>query len=175
MERHNLGIVDFLILKCTNSESGKGSTFAFHVLLGITQQLPEEAQYTPFDASNQRLPKVLVVDDNAVNLVIMRKFLANLGIDADVAANGREAIDLVQRQDFDLVFMDVQMPEIDGLAATRIIRELSLTTQPFIIALTANAFETDRERCLAAGMNDFLSKPFLFDDIKNKLSSFWQA
>ncbi len=158
-----------------NSENGKGSTFAFHVLLGITQQLPEEALYTTFDASNKRLPKVLVVDDNVVNLVIMRKFLANLGIDADVAANGREAIDFVQRDDFDLVFMDVQMPEIDGLTATRLIRELSLSTQPFIIALTANAFETDRERCLAAGMNDFLSKPFLFDDIKNKLSSFWQA
>ena len=158
-----------------NSELGKGSTFAFHVLLGITQQLPEEAQYTPFDSSNQRLPKVLVVDDNVVNLVIMRKFLANLGINANVAANGREAIDLVQRHNFDLVFMDVQMPEIDGLAATRIIRELPLIVQPFIIALTANAFETDRERCLAAGMNDFLSKPFLFDDIKNKLSSFWQA
>jgi PAS domain S-box-containing protein len=158
-----------------DSESGKGSTFAFHVLLGLTQQLPEVAQYTTFDASNQRLPKVLVVDDNVVNLVIMRKFLANLGINADVAANGREAINLVQRHDFDLVFMDVQMPEIDGLTATRIIRELPLIVQPFIIALTANAFETDRERCLAAGMNDFLSKPFLFDDIKNKLSSFWQA
>ncbi|MEM1118087.1 MAG: response regulator, partial [Bacteroidota bacterium] len=78
---------------------------------------------------------------------------------ADVAANGIEALDAVRRQPYDVVLMDVQMPEMDGLEATRAIRSDGSVHQPQIVALTANAMEGDRERCLAAGCDDYLSKP----------------
>jgi CheY-like chemotaxis protein len=157
------------------SQQGQGTTFIFHVILGYGQQLQALTHPPTSKTLNQRLPHVLVVDDNVVNLVIMRKFLANLGVQPDVACNGQEAIDLVKNRQFDVIFMDIQMPEMDGLTATRAIRSMTLSNQPLIIALTANAFESDRERSLAAGMNDFLSKPFLFEDIKAKLAEIWQT
>jgi two-component system, sensor histidine kinase len=158
-----------------NSQLGQGTVFTFNVMLGLTEKMPEIVTYAINDTLDQRLPKVLVVDDNVVNLVIMRKFLTKMGIEAEVVSNGREAIALVKDHHFDVIFMDIQMPEMDGLTATRCIRAMDLAVQPFIIALTANAFETDRERSLQAGMNEFLSKPFLFEEIKAKLAAFRQA
>jgi hypothetical protein len=117
---------------------------------------------------------VLVVDDNVVNLMIMQRLLEKIGIQAKVASHGQEAVDLVKSHPFDIIFMDIQMPEMDGLTATRAIRAMHLTKQPFIIALTANAFASDRERSLYAGMDEFLSKPFLFEEIKAKLAIYWQ-
>ena len=100
----------------------------------------------------------------------MVKFLAKLNIKAEVASNGKEALTQVQNQPFDLIFMDIQMPIMDGLTATQLIRKMPLAKQPYIVALTANAFESDRERSLKMGMNDFLSKPFLFEHIKTKVA-----
>ncbi|MDW8325760.1 MAG: GAF domain-containing protein [Anaerolineales bacterium] len=110
--------------------------------------------------------RILVVEDNDVNRHIILLMLKQLGYAAEIAVNGREALQAVQRQPFDLIFMDVQMPEMDGLEATRRIRaELPPNAQPYIVALTANALLSDREHCLAAGMNDYLSKPFQLADI----------
>jgi signal transduction histidine kinase/CheY-like chemotaxis protein len=109
----------------------------------------------------ERLPlRILVAEDNAVNLRLVLLLLTRLGYRADVAGNGLEVLDALKSRDYDAILMDVQMPDMDGLAATRRIREdLPASRQPRIVALTANAFKEDREACLAAGMDDYLSKP----------------
>jgi PAS domain S-box-containing protein len=109
----------------------------------------------------QNLPlKILLVEDVLVNQKIALKILERFGYQADVANNGYEALKALQQQLYDVVFMDIQMPEMDGLETTRRIRaELSRTTQPQIIAMTAHAREEDRQECLQVGMNDYISKP----------------
>ena len=103
--------------------------------------------------------KILLVEDNAVNQKLALRLLAQMGYRADIASNGLEAVQSVERQPYDAILMDVQMPEMDGLEATRAIRNLKTVTQPHIIAMTANAMEGDREMCIRAGMNDYVSKP----------------
>jgi signal transduction histidine kinase/CheY-like chemotaxis protein len=111
--------------------------------------------------------RVLVVEDNAVNQKVAQRMLAQLGCRVDVAANGHEAVDLVGTVPYDLVLMDVQMPEMDGLQATEEIRrrEGEHAGRLPIVAMTAHAMTTDRERCLAAGMDDFVSKPVRRGDL----------
>ncbi|WP_338287098.1 CHASE domain-containing protein [Luteolibacter sp. LG18] len=106
---------------------------------------------------------ILLAEDNAINQRVARFLLGHIGYQADVAANGLEVLDALERQTYEVVLMDVQMPEMDGLEATRRIRQAtgSKAGQPWIIALTANASDEDRERCLQAGMNDYLSKPLV--------------
>jgi GAF domain-containing protein/CheY-like chemotaxis protein len=103
--------------------------------------------------------RILLAEDNAVNQKLALRILDQMGYRADVASNGIEAVESVERQTYDVILMDVQMPEMDGLDATRDIRKLTDVTQPHIIAMTANALEGDREMCIAAGMNDYISKP----------------
>jgi CheY-like chemotaxis protein len=103
--------------------------------------------------------RVLLAEDNRTNRLLVRKYLADLGITLSEAHNGRQAVTLCQEEMApDIILMDMSMPELDGLAATREIRALEIE-QPVIVALTANAFESDREACLAAGMDYFLQKP----------------
>ncbi len=94
-----------------------------------------------------------------VNQMLAKQVLLKLGYSADIASNGREAIASLAKVQYDLIFMDIQMPEMDGLEATQKIRMLS-SIQPFIVAMTANAMQGDREECIKAGMDDYISKPF---------------
>jgi PAS domain S-box-containing protein len=103
---------------------------------------------------------ILLAEDNTVNQKVALRMLEHLGFRADLAANGIEVIEALHRQSYDLVLMDVQMPEMDGLEATRHLRTaLAPAQQPYIIAMTANAMQGDRERCLEAGMDNYISKP----------------
>lgn len=104
--------------------------------------------------------RALVADDNDINRKLAVKVLARLGVNADVAANGLEVLTALKRQQYDVVLMDMQMPEMDGLDSAREIRRRYGTTGPRIIALTANAMTGDRDRCLAAGMDGYLAKPY---------------
>jgi PAS domain S-box-containing protein len=115
--------------------------------------------------------RLLVAEDNAVNRQLALALLAKLGYQADVVENGREALDAVEREAYDVVLMDVQMPELDGLEVTRRIRDrFGSRGGPMIIATTANAMEGDREECLEAGMDDYLSKPIRLDDLARALA-----
>jgi CheY-like chemotaxis protein len=102
---------------------------------------------------------VLLVEDNDINQQVARELLEDAGFGVDVAADGQVALDMAQRAPYDLVFMDMQMPVMDGLAATRRMRATASLARLPIVAMTANAMEVDRQRCLEAGMNDVVVKP----------------
>ena len=172
------------------SEPGAGSTFRFTVPVAAAPAPPDppgdgaawvvrpappaEAAAPPDVAPTEAAPpegvRVLLVEDNVVNQKVALRILQRLGTGADVAANGAEAVEAVGRQPYDLVLMDVQMPVMDGLAATRAIRAAGPSVhQPRVVALTANAMEGDRERCLEAGCDDYLSKPVVVVDLRRAL------
>ncbi len=115
---------------------------------------------------------VLVVEDMKMNLILIKKVLSKFGVEMDTASNGREAVEKVENGDFDIIFMDCQMPEMDGFEATKKIRVFEKNANKKgvpIVALTADAMIGDREKCLAVGMNDYINKPFKEVDIANAL------
>jgi len=151
------------------SEAGHGSCFSFSFKATPLRSdtIAEFSLVRPFASSRKPSDmRVLVVEDNPVNRLLLCRLLEKMGIHAEVAEQGEEALKRVQQQDFELLLMDMQMPVMDGIEATRRIRQLC-QHQPHIIALTANAFDSDRERCFAAGMNGFLTKPITFQVLKN--------
>ncbi|MFB8791684.1 MAG: response regulator [Potamolinea sp.] len=119
-----------------------------------------------------RVPlKILLAEDNVVNQQVGLHLLQRMGYRADVAGNGLEVLEALHRQSYDVVLMDVQMPEMDGLTATRrICQEWSPVKRPRIVAMTANAMQGDKEMCLEAGMDDYISKPIRMEDLSNALS-----
>ncbi|MEO5683911.1 MAG: two-component regulator propeller domain-containing protein [Chitinophagaceae bacterium] len=112
--------------------------------------------------------RLLLVEDNAINQQLMLKILSLVGYEPAMAENGKEAVEMTGKFQYDIVLMDVQMPEMDGLEATKIIRQ-NEQSQPIIIALTANAMQEDRDECKNAGMDDYLSKPVKLEDLVNTI------
>jgi two-component system, sensor histidine kinase and response regulator len=132
-------------------------------------------QNKTFDANMAaRLPlNILVAEDNIVNQKVARAILLQFGYQTNLAVSGKEVVAAVARQKYDLIFMDLHMPEMDGLEATRIIRSRTSRSEgPYIVALTANAMKEDRDLCLAAGMDDYLSKPMRPAEIKAAIERF---
>ena len=142
------------------STQGVGSTFSFSVLLPVSNTRPAAVPYREVAATDRRL-RILLAEDNASNQLIAMSYLDRMGHRVDAVGNGREAVEAAAALPYDLILMDVQMPEVDGLEATRRIRNLvgpaRLTP---IVALTANAFAQDERACREAGMDGFLAKPF---------------
>ncbi len=134
-------------------------------------------------AAQARLPReprpaptlrLLIAEDNQINQRVASLALERLGLRADMVANGLEAVEAVRRQRYDVIFMDMLMPELDGVEATEQIRGAAIE-QPYIIAVTANVTKRDRDRCLAAGMNDYIIKPFRIDDVARALQRYMDA
>ena len=157
---------------------GKGSTFHMTMatreaaveLTGESTRESDALDLDPERASRHPL-RILLVEDNAVNQKLALRLLSQMGYQADVAANGIEAVEAVERQEYDLVLMDVQMPEMDGLQATREIRASQPDDGPRIVAMTANAMDGDREACFEAGMDDYVSKPIRVDELVAAIES----
>ena len=119
--------------------------------------------------------KVLVVEDNKVNQQILRLFLQRTGAETAFAESGQESIDLLRKQKFDLVLMDLSMPEMDGITATKLIMaDDTIPDKPVVIALTAHAFDEDKQKCFDAGMKDFMTKPLSLETF-NKLIAKWDS
>ncbi len=138
----------------------------------LPSQPPEEPTEMVIDEhfAEQRPLRILVAEDNQVNQKVALLMLKRLGYRADAVSNGLEALASLERQSYDLVLMDVQMPEMDGLTASGLIRaNLSAVAQPWIVAMTANAMQGDREKCLASGMDDYVSKPVQIRELARAL------
>ena len=152
-----------LRLDAVLSKPVRQSTLLDRLLEAVGIQRPRPVGPSRLDESIQPTGpalRILVAEDNAINQQVAVGLLAKLGHRADVADDGREAVTLVERCDYDLVLMDMQMPNMDGIAATRAIRQLARPKGAVpIIAMTANAMSGDREACLAAGMDDYIAKP----------------
>ncbi len=156
------------------SEEGKGANFWFVLPLDIAQPADEPEQKP--EAASQALisgGRILLVEDNPVNQMVANKMLEKIGLQAQTANNGREALQRLESERFDLVLMDCQMPELDGFDATRQIRLKNIQAigdKPLpVIAMTANVMEGDKQRCLDAGMNDYLGKPVRLDELRDVL------
>jgi PAS domain S-box-containing protein len=135
----------------------------------IVRPAAPESLFDPELAKRHPL-RILVAEDNAVNQKLMLRVLAGMGYAADAVGNGLEALDALRRQRYDLVFMDVQMPEMDGLEAARLIAdEWPAGRRPVVVAMTAAAMSGDRELCLAAGMDDYVSKPVRVEELRSAL------
>lgn len=154
-----------------NSEWGNGSEFWFRIPLKVATRIALSEQ-----KNGHRIIKninILVAEDNPINQTVAILTLKQLGLGCDVATNGRAAFDMYEKNRYDLILMDMQMPEMDGIQSTRLIRQFEndfyLKFPSYIVAVTANVMEEDKKICMQAGMNNFLSKPFTENDLRNIL------
>jgi len=134
------------------------------VNIPIYEKLNEVSKKYPF--------RILIAEDNLINQKLIRNVFELLGYKADIAANGIEALDALKRKNYNLIFMDIQMPEMNGYEATSIIVERRKEDRPIIIAMTANAMQGDKEKCMEVGMDDYVTKPMRVDDLI-KVIRFW--
>lgn len=156
------------------SQIGKGSTFTFDITamtkisdtkIATNTEIKEEVKVFH--------QKILVAEDNLINQKMMEQILLKLQVKFTIVPNGKKAVELIKTEHFDIVFMDVRMPEMDGIEATRIIKSLPLSHRmPIIVGLTANATTQDREECMSNGMDDYIAKPAKFKDIQKCLQKY---
>jgi CheY-like chemotaxis protein len=161
------------------SRPNHGTTFTFTIL---TEQVTNSIQPEPVPIVHDQTPPpvtttfehlhVLVVEDNMINQRLAVKMLQKLGVHPDVASDGFEGVAAVKKNQYDVVLMDMAMPGMSGCEATEIIRKMAGLQQPFIAAMTANAMDTDRQKCFESGMDDFISKPFKVHDFQRVLRDF---
>jgi PAS domain S-box-containing protein len=136
----------------------------------LTAEIEQTTPISGVQVETKQSLRILLAENNLINQKVALKMLEQIGYRADLAANGVEALQALERQEYDVILMDIQMPEMDGETATRKIRaELLPERQPYIIAMTAHAMKGDRERYLQAGMDDYLSKPVQVKNLKNAL------
>lgn len=160
------------------SRFGKGSVFHFTIQAEATSrdnifiEKPTHAHISDRSKDRDYALRILLAEDNIVNQKVMLRMLDKLGYQADVASNGLEVLQALERQAYDVVLMDVLMPEMDGMEAARRIRERWSRDSPKIIAITAYALQGDREKCLAAGMDDYISKPVKLEELQAILDSY---
>ncbi len=158
------------------SEPGRGSSFWFTAWLERAAGQPTVRSVAPTAPADQTDAerilardhagrRVLLVEDDRINQAVARQFLDHLGLTVDVASDGIDAVSMVAERGYDVILMDVRMPNLDGLEATRLLRALPNGESATVIAMTANAFPEDRLRCRDAGMDDFLAKPFDAKDL----------
>ncbi|AIW14143.1 ATP-binding protein [Vibrio tubiashii] len=157
------------------SEPGIGSTFTFDITLAIADDLITSPTTTP---KRQELlrpdARILVAEDNKANQLVIREMFKRVGLSIDIAENGKHAVSMVQEYQYDLIFMDISMPEMDGMEACQAIRHLEddHTANLPIIALTAHSLAGDKEKFLASGMDDYLSKPLRLSQLIEKINLF---
>jgi CheY-like chemotaxis protein len=163
-----------------DSSPGKGATFRFSVIAKLIFR-PEVALEKENSGNKEskgmgkKFPlRLLLAEDNELNLQLMGMMFEQLGYDFKVAKNGLEAVEQVSAHPFDIVFMDVQMPVMNGLEATSEIRKLPKMESLIIIGLSANAFEDDERKAIAMGMNDYLTKPIRLADLAGKLEYYYR-
>jgi CheY-like chemotaxis protein len=159
------------IAKCLQKPVRQSELFnAIAALLADTKVLPP-APLSDLQKSRPvaRNLKVLLAEDNPVNQKVALRQLEKLGYDADAVGDGAAALDALSRSRYHVVIMDCHMPELDGYEATRLVRQRDNLAQPYIIAMTANAMQGDREKCLEAGMDDYVSKPTRISDLEKAL------
>ena len=125
----------------------------------------------------KRLPlRILIAEDNLLNQKLSVSLLNLMGYHVDVVENGKEVLDILNKKDFDIILMDIQMPEMGGIEATEIIIEtIPIERQPKVIAVTANAMTGDREKCLMAGMADYMSKPVMIYDLQRMIEKWGET
>ncbi len=153
------------------STPGEGSVFWFTIEAEVSKPVEDTRQNSQKEISYDFTKfRVLLAEDNTINQKVGKMVLKSLGIDADIAENGKITVEMQLKNNYDVILMDVHMPEMDGLEATRELRKHyekdKAGKEPVIVAVTANAFKEDRERCFAAGMDYYLSKPFKSKDLK---------
>ncbi|MDD1750141.1 MAG: PAS domain S-box protein [Methanothrix sp.] len=158
------------------SEPGKGSTFHFTILAygsfgkPFPVQKPAAQKEADVKADQDKNLRILLAEDNLVNQKVMLRMLKKLGYSADAVADGKEVLQALERQPYDIVLMDVQMPEMDGIEATREIRQKWQAKGPMIVAITAHTLEGDRERCIESGMDGYIAKPVKIEELRAVLA-----
>ncbi|HEX8333723.1 MAG TPA: ATP-binding protein [Segetibacter sp.] len=159
-----------------HSREGYGSTFMFDIPCDSVTYVPvkkviDKKEYSPLVPLS-----ILVAEDNRMNQLIIVRLFENIGYKIDIAENGFQAVQMTRQKEYDFVFMDIQMPEMDGIeAAERILADKINSTPPVIIAMTANAMKEDEERCKDAGMQDFISKPVFLNVLKASIEKWTHA
>lgn len=177
------------------SQIGKGSKFSFTIPLQVTetscekeQEKLEELEEVKFEnaGENQEANKtvkkdkdseinIILAEDNVINQKLVKIIIEKLGWSVEIAWNGKEVLKLLEQKDFDLILMDMHMPEMDGIQATKIIRKLDNKSKDIpIIALTANAYKEDKIKCIDVGMNDFMAKPLNKEDLRKIILKYVQ-